>query len=233
MSTAQFAPPAPRSVPATGRSRLPAVVLVAALVLVGVVGRWAIVEQHDRSPYPPWAVDAHVSVSIVKAGQARATLDRLAGPGRLGLPLLVKGEAQQVIVGELTFRTPPRLFGGHGGEYALFVLDRWDSSRPVSTMWGIGPIGTNVGQGWEGDYDNIAHKYDWLATLASPRLPDGSYGSAGMAVVFAATTRGPVTFTAKLREPTEITGDPARRITVVLAFLGDGGHVYWADRLYG
>jgi hypothetical protein len=100
-------------------------------------------------------------------------------------------------------------------------------------MWGIGPVGSNVGEGWDGAYDKVAHEYDWLDTVSSPRLPDGSYGEAGTAVSFTATSRGPLTFTTQLHDHVKETDDLAGRITVALVFLGNDGQVYWADRLFG
>jgi hypothetical protein len=78
-----------------------------------------------------------------------------------------------------------------------------------------------------------APRYRRLRPLATDRLTSSGFADdAAMAVMFSPTTRGPVTFTAKLGL-TAGSVDPARRITVALLFLGDNGHVYWADRLFG
>ena len=183
-----------------------------------------IADSGSKAPYSAAAVDAHVQVQIVAPAQAQAAADRLAGPGRLTAPVGIPGVREEV-VGQLTFRTPDN--APHDGQYALFVIDN-DDHRPVRDIWGAGPRGTDVGQGWDGRFDQLADKYHWLAPLADMDNGDGDPGSA---VMFRPDTASPVTFVAPLRAGALPVADPSRQLTIALAFISEGGHVYRATRL--
>jgi hypothetical protein len=104
----------------------------------------------------------------------QAVADRLAGPGRLIVPVVEPADGSatpQQLVGQLTFRTPPN--APKDGRYALFIIDR-SQGLPVSAAYATGPVGTRVVQGWDGRYNKVAAKYPWLHMLASVPTPDGS-----------------------------------------------------------
>jgi hypothetical protein len=206
-----------------------AVLVVSALALSGVIAF-----RHNRAPYTAAAVAASVRMDMVAPGRAQAAVDRLAGPGRLSAPVVgpVEGEATpQQVVGQLTLRTPHN--APHGGQYALFIIDR-ARSESVTAVYATGPTGTNVAQGWDGKYDEVAAKYPWLHMLASRQTPDGSgFTHPGMAVSFPPDTAGPVTFTAVLDPASLPVTDPSRQLTVALVFIGANGHIYWATKLAG
>lgn len=202
------------------------VVLVASAIAVTKV----VTARLDRAPYTADAVGAAVRMQLVSPNQAQAVADRLAGPGRLTAPLPPEGRPPQLIVGQLTFRTPRN--APAGGQYALFLIDR-ARNRPLSAVWGTGPAGTNVGQGWDGRFNKVAAKYPWLSMLADERLPSGDYTNSGTAVIFAPDTPGPVTFAA-MQEPDSLPiADPSQQLTVALVFIGANDHVYWATKLAG
>jgi hypothetical protein len=206
-----------------------AVLVVSALALQNLVA-----SRNDRAPYAAAAVRASVQMEMVAPGRAQAVVDQLAGRGRLSAPVVepVKGEAtQQQVVGQLTFRTPPN--APKEGQYALFIIDR-ALGEPVPAVYATGAIGTNVAQGWDGRYNEVAAKYPWLHMLASVRTPDGSgFTEPGMAVSFAPNTPGPVTFTALLDRESRPVTDPSQQLTVALVFIGANGHIYWATKLAG
>jgi hypothetical protein len=206
-----------------------AVLIVSALALQNFVA-----SRDNRAPYAAAAVRASVRVEMVASGQAQAVVDQLAGPGRLSALVVepVEGQAaQQQVVGQLTFRTPHN--APKGGQYALFLIDR-ALGEPVPAVYATGPIGTNVAQGWDGRYNEVAAKYSWLHMLASTRTPDGSgITEPGMAVNFAPNTPGPVTFTAVLDRESPPVTDPSQQLTVALVFIGANDHIYWATKLAG
>ncbi len=93
---------------------------------------------------------------------------------------------------------------------------------------------TNVGQGWDGRYNEVAAKYPWLHMLASKQTPDGfGFTDSGMAVSFAPNTPGPITFTAVLDPSSLPVTDPSQQLTVALVFIGANDRIYWATRLAG
>jgi hypothetical protein len=173
-------------------------------------------------------------MEMVSPGQAQAVADRLAGPGRLTVPAPAPidgwGTIQQV-VGQLTFRTPAN--APSDGQYALFVIER-AQNQVVPHIYGSGPVGSNVSQGWDGRFNDVAAKYPWLHMLASVRTPDGSgFTDPGMAVMFPPNTTGPISFAALLPQNSLPVTDPAQQLTVALVFIGANGHVYWATKLAG
>lgn len=224
----------------TGETRRPSIrmlvrVAIVAVLLVSVLAIYSVIaSRHNRAPYAADAVGASVRMEMVAPGRAQAVVDQLAGPGRLTAPVgeLVNGQAaQQLVVGQLTFRTPPN--APKDGQYALFIIDRALGS-PVPAVYATGPIGTDVAQGWDGRFDEVAAKYPWLHMLASTRTPDGSgFSHPGMAAQFPPDTPGPVTFTAMLDGKSLPVTDPSRQLTVALVFLGPDDQIYWATRLAG
>jgi hypothetical protein len=212
-----------------------ATVAILAVLAVSALALHSVIEsRHNRAPYAAAAVGASVRMEMVAPGQAQAVVDHLAGPGRLTAPFVepVDGQATpQQVVGQLTFRTPHN--APQGGQYALFIIDR-AQGEPVSALYATGPVGTNVGQGWDGRFNKVAAKYPWLHMLASKPAPDGlGFTDSGMAVMFAPNTPGPVTFTAVLDGLSLPVTDPSRQLTVALVFIGANDHIYWATKLAG
>lgn len=206
-------------------------IAVVAVVLCGmaiVVQR--LLTDQDGAPYPASAIHATVHLQLVDATHVQAVVDALAGPERLSVPVATSGGpwAGQVIIGQLRLRTPdnaPAL-----GQYALFVIDN-DEHQPVPDMWAVGPAGSNVGQGWDGAYDQLAASYAWLRPLAEIHDDDGTFSDPGSAVSFPPDTASPVTFAAMLPRNSLPITDPGRQLTLALAFLSPDGQVYWAQQL--
>lgn len=218
----------------TRRGAVRMIAILAVLVVSVLALQSVIASRHNRAPYSADAVHASVRMEMVAPGRAQAVADQLAGPGRLSVPVVepVKGEkTPQQVVGQLMFRTPPN--APRDGHYALFIIDR-ALGKPVSALYATGPIGTDVAQGWDGRYNEVAAKYPWLHMLASTQLPDGlGFTDRGMAVSFAANTPGPVTFTAVLDRLSLPVTDPSQQLTVALVFLGADDQIYWATKLAG
>ncbi|MEO7260670.1 MAG: hypothetical protein ABI047_05355 [Jatrophihabitantaceae bacterium] len=214
--------------------RMATVAILAVLVVSALALHSVIESRHNRAPYAAAAVGASVRMEMVAPGRAQAVADRLAGPGRLIAPVVepVEGQVtQQQVVGQLTFHTPDN--APRDGQYALFIIDR-AQGEPAPAVYATGPIGTNVAQGWDGGYDEVAAKYPWLHMLASTRTPDGSgFTHSGMAVAFAPNAAGPVTFTAVLDPESLPVTDPLQQLTVALVFIGANDHIYWATKLAG
>ena len=99
-------------------------------------GRGAVDYWHDRAPYSATAVGARIGT----AGRDRSGQDGARSAGRAGParhPPVSPRHPRLVVVGQVTFRTPrPRTSHGH---YALFALDKFNGSAPVSMMWGSRP----------------------------------------------------------------------------------------------
>jgi hypothetical protein len=147
---------------ATGKA-IAAVGILAVLVVSALALHSVIASRSNRAPYPAAAVGASVRMEMVAPGRAQAVLDQLAGPGRLTAPISqpIQGQSgPQQVVGQLTFRTPHN--APKGGQYALFIIDR-ALGKPVTAVYATGPTGTNVAQGWDGRYDQVAAKYPWAA----------------------------------------------------------------------
>lgn len=198
--------------------------LAAAIALVVVL--IVVWKPASKAPYSIGAVSPSVSVEIVKPGQAQHELDRLAGAGRLAAPQIAG--VTQLVIGKLRFDTPGK--APHDGQYALFVIDK-DDHRPVPDMWGVGPAGSEVRQGWDGAYNRLATKYGWLKPLADARTEAGAVTDPGTAVSFRPDTRSPVTFVATLRPGSRPVTDASRQLTIALVFLNAKGDPYWATEL--
>lgn len=202
----------PRKQPRRMRGMTAAVLAVALLGVATVAGRGS----HHSAPYGPTAVAASIQLTVVPVAQAQQRIDQLVGAGRLNA---VVTPGPDIVVGQLLFHTPSN--APKAGQYSLFVIDN-DSHQVVPGMWGIGPVGSHVGQGWDGHYPNLAKAYSWLQPLA---VQDGS------AVSFPPDARGPVTFEATLEPGSLPITDPSTQLTIALAFFAADGHIYWAEKL--
>ena len=212
------------------RRRLLPVGLVVAVIASVVVGReWAV--RRNTPPFPASAVQATVSMTMVAADGAQRRIDELAGPGRMNAIGEPGGDGTELI-GQLAITAPHT---AADAQLALFVIDK-RSGRPVPGMWGVGPNGSNVAQGWDGRYGLIAQRYPALSGLAAVE-ESGSFFDPGMAVRFVADSPaaypGPVTFVATMPPDAVPVTDPATQLTVALALIGgrDDGPVYWVKQL--
>ncbi|MGI8881659.1 MAG: hypothetical protein ACR2KJ_14355 [Jatrophihabitans sp.] len=212
------------------RNRAILVLLIAAIVLgtglVGVRAAWS--AWQNRVPYGgPGAVAAQVSLAdIYKDGrQAQAKTDELAGPDRLTVAYPDRRGLQQAIVGQLDF-VPQRSSGS--GTYLFAILDR--GMQDVDLIWGVARSVADVGTGWNGSYDALPKRYNWLHGLASRPVGDGGYVNNSNGLVFQPNARGPITFTATLRGGTVLPIQDPSQLTFVLAFFGPHG-LHWAVRV--
>jgi hypothetical protein len=202
-------------------------VVAAGLTVAGLV-TWRL--WPSPPPYPPAAVHAQVSMQVVAPAQAQTAADRLTGAGRLNVVYPVGNSPKQVLLGQLSLRTPTN--APAGGEYAFVLIDNNDH-EPLPDIYAVGSHRySSVAQGWEGWYEKIAERYPDLTALKPIPEPDGSgWRDPGMAVGFKARARGPVTFTAVLGADALPVTDPARRFTAVLALFGPDENLYWATAL--
>ena len=156
--------------------------------------------------------------------RAWAAVDQLAGPGRLTVPV----QSSQQVVGQLTFAVPAN--ASPDDQYALFVIDN-RLGQPVAQMWGVGPAGTHVAQGWDSRYGQVAQRYSWLASLAPVPVDGGTaWTDPGTAVSFVGSTTSPVTFDAVLRPHARPVFDPSSDLTIALVLLAHNGSI-WAQNL--
>lgn len=211
------------------RSFAPAATVIVAVV-VFVVGQHLWRARRDRAPYSAAALNAHVSMKAVSPDAAQAEIDKLAGQGHMWAVEPPDGmrSTTQELVGQLTFDVPA--LAPANGEYALFIID--DRSKQLTpSLYGVGAPGSNVVAGWDGRYNELAKRYRWLVPTASINTGDGTgWHAPGMSIEFAPTTQGPVTFDGVLNNALPIT-DPARQLTIGLAFFGPNGTLYWAQQL--
>jgi hypothetical protein len=189
---------------------------------------YRVVADRDRAPYSAAAVNARVDLKLVDIAGAQTAVDRVAGPDRLSVPTTGRQWARQVVIGQLRFGVPSN--AAHDGQYALFVINN-DEHRVVPDMWGGGPVGTNVAQGWDGHYSALASAHSWLRPLAMIRNGDGTASDPGAAVGFPPDTAGPVTFAAYLPADSLPVTNPRKQLTIALAYFAEGGDVYWVERL--
>jgi len=207
----------------------PAVALVVAMAAF-LAGERAWHAWRNQAPYSAAAVNAHISVKVVAPEAAQAELDRLAGRARMWAiePADELRNTTQELVGQLAFDVP--VHAPATGEYALFIIDK-RSNQVTPSLFGIGPPGSNVGQGWDSLYNPLASRYRWLAPTAMINASDGTgWHAPGMAIEFPPDTGGPVTFVGTLNSALPIT-DPASQLTIGLAFFGSNGTLYWAEQL--
>jgi hypothetical protein len=175
-------------------------------------------------------VHARVSLRIVAPADAQAEADRLTGPGRLNVVYPVGDSPKQVLLGQLSLRTPPN--APADGQYVFALIDK-DVHEPLPDLYAVGPRpGSNVGQGWDGRYQKIAQRYPDLSAFKDLPGPNGNgWRDPGMAVSFTPRTPGPVTFTAVLPFDALPVTDVANRFTAVLALFGPNETLYWATVL--
>jgi hypothetical protein len=203
---------------------------LAAAALVIFVVALVVVVQGAVTSGPPFAVQAmhpRVTLVVTDESHAQGVVDRMVGPGRLSTFTGRLFRARSQLVGQVDFRTLGR--PSDSGELALFVIDN-RTHTPLQTIEAIGPAGSNVGQGWDGRFQRLADKYDWLKPLAAVRDSSGGFTDPGMAVVFRPATKGPITFAAVVGADALPLADPAKDLTFVLAYVGDS-HGAWATRV--
>jgi hypothetical protein len=200
------------------------------MVVVAALLTWHFWPASTSPPYPPSAVHARVSLRVVAPAHAQAEADRLTGPGRLNVVYPVGDSPKQVLLGQLSLRTPRN--APADGEYVFILIDN-DRHAPLPDLYAAArEPDSNVGQGWDGRYVQIAKRYPRLSAVAAP-ADTGSIGAveSGMAVFFTPRTHGPVTFTGVLPFDARPVTDIANRFTAVLALFGRNESLYWATVL--
>jgi hypothetical protein len=205
-------------------------IAIAAVVVVAGPLTWQFWPASSTPPYAPSAVHARANLRVVTPDDAQEAADRLAGPGRLNVVYPVGDSPEQVLLGQLTLRTPPN--APADGEYVFALIDNNDH-EPLEDIYAVGPHPqSTVAQGWEGRYQKIAERYPKLAAFKAILDPDGGgWRDPGMAVSFPATTRGPITYTAALGSEALPVSEVAARFTAVLALFGRNETLYWATVL--
>ncbi|MEU4424115.1 hypothetical protein AB0F81_26100 [Actinoplanes sp. NPDC024001] len=181
----------------------------AALLLVAVVagGRWL----YHRPPYGPEALGVESSLTYVTPAEAAAALGH-------GVPEPVMRKGDSVVLGRISWRTPPEPLGN--GHFLIFLIDKRTTTK-VDFYGGTSPRGTAaIGTGSASADNEIAERYPWLR---GARDPDGG---SRLSVGDGAAT--PLTFAAFV---------PARpaiaNLMLAIAYRGPDQQLYWAHRLQG
>lgn len=204
-------------------------VLTGTVVAVVVVVLVLVIRGHlpASAPFSLSAMHAHAEVTVTKAGGASRLLETLTDGRVTTAALLHPIRQREHLVFQVHYRTGGRR--SDDGQLAMFVIDN-RLHKPLSNVYVFGPPGSNVGQGWDGRYERLAHKYRWLASLAAVQDDSGGYTDPGMAVGWPPGTAGPLTIDAVLDPDALPVTDPSTDVTVVLAYLGDSRGA-WAVRV--
>lgn len=203
-----------------GWSRTRASWVVTALVAVAGLIALQVHRSSAATPYPLADMHASAIITVTDGAQAQQVADRLVGEGKLGAVSVDRIE----IIGQvsLTAVGKPR----DGGRLNLFLID--NRSNTLITMTSFVETADRMALGRDGRDHRLAKRYDWLKPVASAPSSDG-FTYEAMALSFASTHDGPVTFLAVLDADALPVTDPARDLTLALAYVTDDDA--WAVRV--
>lgn len=209
------------------------IIVVLALVIAGdKVYKW----HHNRPPFGPDAVDAHITGLQVltpadgNGSNVRAALRELGDPA--GEDVIFTPGARhlkwQYVVGRLdiTARSAPA-----GSQYWLVVID--DRTHEMVSLNGSPAAGDGApgsGAGWDGVVANFASKYPWLAPIADVNTSHG-YQAPDDTVGVPAGRGYALQFSGVDRDHVQSTPLRTSALTVALLFEGPDGQSWWAKRL--
>lgn len=203
--------------------------VVAAVVLV-VAGLVLLRVQRERE----WAhggdrLTVHVEVALATQDTFEDVVVRLGAPPRTATRV---HSASQSVVVQVRWSAS----GQSNGSFQLLALDgRVTPPRPLAAEGGWNSAGV-TGSNWAGAYETLAQHYDWLGGVAEANYTDvnGVTNFPTAAVDAPAAEAG--TATAWFRQwgdgPIPF-ADAKRDIVVALVYVGDGGEVRWARRIFG
>jgi hypothetical protein len=182
-----------------------AIIVVLVVAIAGdKVYRW----RHNRAPFGPNAVNAHVT----------------------GLQVLPTARHlhRYNIVGRLDIAARPAPVGSR---YWLVVID--DRTRRLISMSGSPAAGDSApgsGSAWDGSVSNFALKYPWLSPVQEVSTVDG-YQDPGQTVVLPAGPSVALQFSGVDSATETTTPLTASALTVALLFDGPDDQTWWAKRL--
>jgi hypothetical protein len=182
-----------------------AIIVVLVVAIAGdKIYRW----RHDRAPFGPDAISAHIT----------------------GLQVLPPARHQhgRHIVGRLDLAARP---APAGSQYWLVVIDnRTHQLVSLSGSPAAGESAPGSGSAWDGSVSNFALKYPWLAPLQEVQTADG-YQDPGQTVSLPAGPSAALQFSGVDRATNETTPLTTSALTVALLFDGPDGQTWWATRL--
>ena len=191
---------------------------------VGALGLGAWWNVRGGAPYPASALHPQVTLDVATPTHAQALVDQWAGAGRLNVPIGTgRGKPPDLLVGQLALDIPPGV--PTDGTYELVVIDN-RNQRPVDMTFGIGPMGSRVGQGGDYSFDALSQQYPWLSSLGSAHA-----AAYGQAVFFSSNTPSPITFVALPDRNSLPITNASQDFTLALVFMSADRHVYWAENL--
>lgn len=171
-------------------------------------------------------MQAHAAVTVTTAKGASQLLSRFTGRPTEAAYLRPISQPRHLVF-RVQFRTGGRV--SDSGQLALFVLDN-RLHKPLNNVYAFAADDGKFAQGWDGVFQRLPSKYDWLAPLRDVRDESGDFTDPGMAVAWKPGTAGPVMIDAVLDHEALPITDPSKDVTVVLAYLGDSRGA-WAERV--
>src|SRR5690242_14888615 len=139
------------------RWRLLALVMAAVLALISVnaVYRW----RHDRANRAPFGPDVLAASATVEPADNTTMQSKLAQLGVPYTPPLFANPGGQLVVGKVSWRQPPRWFGG--GVFFILLIDKGSHLKPPRMTAGGSPP-TEVAVGDDGVLSDVEARYPWL-----------------------------------------------------------------------
>jgi hypothetical protein len=209
------------------------IIVVLALIIAGdKFYNW----HHNRAPFGPDAVDAHVTGLQVltptngAGSNVRAALRALgdpAGEDDIAIPT-ARHLRWKYVVGRLDITALP---APSGSQYWLVVID--DRTHKLVSLNGspaAGDTAPGSGAAWEGSLANFALKYSWLAPIEEVQTADGLQDP-GMTIGVPASSVTALQFSGVDRDDFLSTPLSTSALTVALLFQGPDGQTWWAKRL--
>lgn len=209
-------------------------IIVVLIVIIAAVkvDRW----RHNRVPFGPDAVDAHITgLQVLRPSDGRATnviaaLRELgASPGADNITVPTASHLRwQYVVGRLDIAARP---APSGSQYWLVIIDN-RTHRLVSLDGSpaSGDSASGSGSSWDGRLSNFAGKYSWLAPVEEVRTADG-FQDPGTTVGVSAGSAIALPISGIDRDNSVATALSPSALTVALLFEGPDGQTWWAKRL--
>jgi hypothetical protein len=179
----------------------------------------------NRVPFPPQAMHlrltatAHTGYSQHLLRRLGVTQDQLTAP-------LPQTKHDRFVIGRLAYTLPA---GATRGQLPLFVIDN-RTGTTASEIWGTSSAGC-MASGWDGRFNGFADRYPWLRPTAPIGIPGQGYADPGDTIMIPQGRAAPITFIAMFPPETLPFSDLRKDLTVALGFVGDTGHVFWAQRI--
>lgn len=207
------------------------VVLLAVIIAGDKIYRW----RHNRAPFGPDAISAHIAGLQVlmpsnrNGANVSAALRALGDPpGAATIEIPTAHHLHSpYVVGRLDIAARP---APAGSKYWLVVID--ERTHQLISLTGspaAGDAAPGSGSAWDGSVSNFALSYPWLAPLQEVQTADG-YQDPGQTVSLPAGPSAALQFSGVDRADTT-TPLTTSVLTVALLFDGPDGQTWWAKRL--